>query len=143
MEPLDRIPDGIEPIVGYRGWIYALHGSRTKLHPISFGRSYGLSPWDGAESGWVLASCAVDPVDLEHVPGWSCTCGFYATKILAPFPKAILAMDPACEDGVESGWIFGRVELCPSATRFPSSRCRPLPILRGPRKGGHLPLGSE
>jgi hypothetical protein len=111
MEPLDRIPDGIEPIVGYRGWIYALHGSRAKLHPISFGCSYGPSPWDGAESGWVFASCAADPVDIEHVPGCSCTCGFYATKILAPFPKAILAMDPACENGVESGWVFGRVEL--------------------------------
>jgi hypothetical protein len=112
VEPLDRIPDGIEPIVGYRVWIYALHGSRAELHPTrSFGRASGPSPWDGAESGWVFASCAADPVGLEHVPGWSCTCGFYATKSLVPFPKGLLAMDPPCEDGVERGWIFGRVEL--------------------------------
>jgi hypothetical protein len=42
--------------------------------------------------------------------GWSCTCGFYATKNLAPFPKAIL-VDLPSEDGVERGWIFGRVDL--------------------------------
>jgi hypothetical protein len=118
MEPLDRIPDGIEPIVGFRVWVYALHGSRAELHPMrSFGNATGPSPWDGAESGWVFASCAADPVDLEHVPGWSCTCGFYATKSLGvprlvPFlPKGILALAPPCEDGVERGWIFGRVKL--------------------------------
>jgi hypothetical protein len=75
MEPLDRIPDGIEPIVGYRGWIYALHGSRAELHPMHWlGLSEEPSPWEGAESGWVVASCPVDPVDPEHVPGWSCMC---------------------------------------------------------------------
>jgi hypothetical protein len=83
----------------------------------SCGHATGPSPWDGAESEWVYASCAADPVDLEHVPGWSCTCGFYATKTLAPLPTtfhavtAALAMDPPFEDGVERGWIFGRVEL--------------------------------
>jgi hypothetical protein len=113
MEPLVRIPDGIEPLVGYRAWIYALHGSRAELHPLgSFGRATGPSPWDGAASGWVSASCAVDPVDLEHVPGWSCTCGFYATKSMVPFlTKWIFAMASSCEDGVEHGWLFGRVEL--------------------------------
>jgi hypothetical protein len=80
MEPLDRIPDGIEPILGYRVWIYALHGC-AELHPTrSFGHAIGPSPWDGAESGWVVASCGADSVDPEHVPGWNCTCGFYATK---------------------------------------------------------------
>ena len=114
MDPFDRIPDGIEPIVGFRMWIYAFHGSRAELHPLrSFGRATGPSPWDGAESGWVFASCAADPVDLEHVPGWKCTCGFYSMKsatkswLRSPIP----AMDPPCEDGVERGWIFGRVEL--------------------------------
>ena len=113
MEPLDRIPDGIEPIVGFRMWVYALHGSRAELHPMrSFGRATGPSPWDGAESGWVVASCAAGPVDPEHVPGWSCTCGFYATKYLPPVIKSIFLGDlPPREDGVELGWIFGRVEL--------------------------------
>jgi hypothetical protein len=115
MEAFDRIPDGIEPIVGYRGWIYALHGPRPQLHPIrSLGHATGPSPWDGAESGWVFALCAVDPGDPEHVPGWGCTCGFYATKNLPQFlPKAFVGLVdlPLGEDGVELGWIFGRVEL--------------------------------
>jgi hypothetical protein len=112
MEPLDRIPDGIEPIVGFRMWLYTLHLSRPRLHPVrSLGRASGPSPWDGAESGWVVASCAAGPVDPEHVPGWSCTCGFYATKNLPQFPKVLVDHRPR-EDGVELlGWIFGRVEL--------------------------------
>jgi hypothetical protein len=111
MQPLDRIPDGIEPIVGFRVWLYALHRSRPQLHPIrSLGHATGPSPWDGAESGWVVASCAADPVDPEHVPGWSCTCGFYATKNLPQFPKVFVDLPPG-EGGVELGWTFGRVEL--------------------------------
>ena len=113
MEPLDRIPDGIEPMVGFRMWLYTLHRFQPQLHPInSLGHATGPSPWEGAESGWVVASCAAGPVDPEHVPGWSCTCGFYATKNLAQFYKAIALVDlPPREDGVKLGWIFGRVEL--------------------------------
>ena len=115
MEPLNRIPDGIEPIAGFRMWLYTLHRFQPQLHPInSLGHATGPSPWDGAESGWVFASCAVDPGDPEHVPGWGCTCGFYATKNLPQFlPKAFVGLVdlPLGEDGVELGWIFGRVEL--------------------------------
>jgi hypothetical protein len=113
VEPLDRIPDGIEPIVGFRMWLYTIHRFQPQLHPInSLGHTTGPSPWDGAESGWVVASCAAGPVDPEHVPGWSCTCGFYATKNLPQFCKAIVLVDlPPREDGVKHGWIFGRVEL--------------------------------
>ena len=113
MEPRDRIPDGIEPIAGFRMWLYTLHRSRPQLHPIrSLGNASGPSPWDSAESGWVVASCAASPVDPEHVPGRSCTCGFYATKHLPPFLKSIFLVElPPREDGVELGWIFGRVEL--------------------------------
>jgi hypothetical protein len=114
MEPLDRIPDGIEPIVGFRVWVYALHPSRPQLHSIrSLGHATEPSPWDGAESGWVVASCAADPVDPEHVPGWNCTCGFYASKNLPSLLKAFVRLVdlPPGEDGVELGWIFGRVEL--------------------------------
>jgi hypothetical protein len=113
MEPLDRIPDGIEPIAGFRMWLYTLHRFQPQLHPIhSLGHATGPSPWDGAESGWVVASCAAGPVDPEHVPGWSCTCGFYAAKNLPQFSKAIALVElPPREDGVKLGWIFGRVEL--------------------------------
>ena len=112
MEPLDRIPDGIEPIAGFRMWLYTLHRSRSQLHPVrSLGHASGPSPWDGAESEWVVASCSAGPVDPEHVPGWSCTCGFYATKSLQQFPKVLVDHRPR-EDGVELlGWVFGRVEL--------------------------------
>jgi hypothetical protein len=110
MEPLDRIPDGIEPIVGFRMWFYTLHRSRPQLHPIRpLWNATCPSPWDGAESGWVDASCTTGPVDPEHVPGWGCTCGFYATKDLAAFRMFPILMDLPHADGV--GWIFGRVEL--------------------------------
>jgi hypothetical protein len=144
MEPLDRIPDGIEPIVGFRMWIYALHGSRAELHPMrSCGHATGPSPWDGAESGWVVASCAADPVDPEHVPGWSCTCGFYATMNLPP--KATIIADLPREDGVEFGWIFGRVELAGKIIehdygyRAQRARIAELNPLEGDeRRGSHL-----
>jgi hypothetical protein len=42
MEARDRAPDGIEPILGYRAWIYALPGFRAHLYPIgSFERATG------------------------------------------------------------------------------------------------------
>ena len=124
MEPLDRIPDGIEPIVGYRGWIYALHGTRPQLHPMRpCGHATGPSPWDGAESGWVFASCAADPGDPEHVPGWSCTCGFYATKNLPQFlPKAFVDLKPGMRATEAELIAFTRERMahfkCPSAIEF-------------------------
>jgi hypothetical protein len=101
----DRVPDAIEPLVGYRAWFIA----GDLLFPISRqAPAATTSPWDGANRRWVYATCSLGtagPVSdsmkkrLEHiysklgfqpefiggphtVPGESCACGFYAMKKL-------------------------------------------------------------
>jgi hypothetical protein len=113
MQAWGPVPDGIEPIVGFRVWFYTLTGSRPHLYPLSSrGDLVASSPWDGAESGWVVASCGVDPVATGHVPAWECTCGFYATKSLSTLDGALfpLMIRPP-ERGADRGLILGRVEL--------------------------------
>jgi hypothetical protein len=110
---LDRIPDGIEPIVGYRAWYYAMDGPVAKLHPLGALRGGVTTPsaWDDAQSGWVVASCAMG-CDPTHVPGEFCTCGFYSVKTLLELLQMFgVSMDCFPEFGPESGWIFGKVEL--------------------------------
>ena len=113
MQTWGPIPDGIEPIVGFRLWFYALSGSRPHLYPLCSRRDMGApSPWDGAESGWVVASCGADPVDPGHMPGWDCTCGFYATKNLSTSELGLLLIvTPPAEREPDCGLILGRVEL--------------------------------
>ena len=110
----DRVPDGIEPMVGYRLWIYTLGGRRAQLHSL---RSLSLivyplgkSDWDGAASGWVFASCNI----CGHVrPNEDCTCGFYAVKWLSQLlpPPPIHTPESAVNQGVEYGIVLGRVVL--------------------------------
>jgi hypothetical protein len=110
---LDRIPDGIEPIVGYRAWLYGISGPRAKLHPLGTSGTEvtTASPWDGAESGWVVASCARG-CDPTRVPGELCTCGFYSVKTLLILLQMFGSFtDPAFEFEPGSGCVFGRVEL--------------------------------
>jgi hypothetical protein len=104
----DRVPDSIEPLVGYRAWYVA---GASLLLPISHrDPATTTSPWDGANRGWVSATCSFgtpEPVTdsmrkrLEHiyaklglpfesipdgphtVPGEHCACGFYAMKALS------------------------------------------------------------
>jgi hypothetical protein len=112
MQTWGPLPDGIEPIVGFRVWFYELTGPRPHLYPIcSRGDGIASSPWDGAESGWVVASCGSDPVDPGHVPGWKCTCGFYATKNRSTLEDALFLLVHALDERRDSGWILGRVEL--------------------------------
>lgn len=112
MQTWGPVPDGIEPIVGFRVWFYELTGPRPHLYPIcSRGDGIASSPWDGAESGWVVASCGADPVDPGHVPGWKCTCGFYATKNRSTLEDALFLLVHALDERRDSGWILGRVEL--------------------------------
>ena len=113
MQAWGPVPDGIEPIVGFRVWFYTLTGSRPHLYPLNSREDgVGSSPWDGAESGWVVASCGVDPVAPGHEPAWACTCGFYATKSLSTLDWALcLLMTPPAERETDRGLILGRVEL--------------------------------
>lgn len=105
-----RVPDGIEPIVGYRCWSYTVSLDGVSLFPLSrFGAARSAtSAWAGAESRWVEARClsesafpphfpsqilrdilGIDPgaaiSSLPHeVPMEDCSCGFYAMRDLVP-----------------------------------------------------------
>ncbi len=109
----DRVPDGIEPMVGYRLWVYVLGGRRAQLHSLRLlsliVHPLGKSDWDGAASGWVFASCN----KCGRAPNEDCTCGFYAVNLLSqllpPFP--FRTPESGVNRGVESGIVLGRVEL--------------------------------
>jgi hypothetical protein len=120
----DRVPDSIEPLVGYRAW----HVAGASLLPISHrDPAVTTSPWDGANRHWVSATCSFetpDPMtdsmrkrlrhiyaklglpfesfpDVPHtVPGECCSCGFYAMKELS----SMLGFSAP-------GVVLGRVEL--------------------------------
>ena len=115
MQTWGPVPDGIEPILGFRMWLYTLTGSlhRTCIRSPLRGDGVASSPGDGAESGWVVASCGADPVDPGHVPGWKCTCGFYATKSRSTLEDALFLLVTRSRraGGETRGWILGRVEL--------------------------------
>jgi hypothetical protein len=98
----DRIPDAIEPLLGYRMWGYDLRDRRTELHSITCS---GHCPWEDAGSQWVVASCN-DHVDGGHAaPEEDCSCGIYAMSDLRDlgYPHAMR--------GRGFGKIVGRVEL--------------------------------
>jgi hypothetical protein len=112
MQTWGPVPDGIEPIVGFRAWLYNLSRPRPHLYPLcSRGDEVASSPWDGAESGWVVASCGADLADPGHVPGWQCTCGFYATKSQSTLEGLFFLVIAFAERDADCGWILGRVGL--------------------------------
>ena len=102
-----RIPDGIEPISGYRCWSYQVSPVGVSLFPLRQFQA-GPSAWAGAEARWVKARCMLmsrllnhaqyirellgvasgaDPAltveDPPHeVPMEDCSCGFYAMRDL-------------------------------------------------------------
>ena len=111
----DRIPDGIEPLVGYRLWFFTLGYRRAQLHSLRSSAS-PLDPlkytdWEGAESCWVVASCSLG----SHVaPAEDCSCGFYAmTRLSEPLTYASLHRTWPVGSGpdIEFGIVLGRVEL--------------------------------
>jgi hypothetical protein len=109
-----RVPDGIEPLIGYRAWRYWIEPDHVHLCPLAWVPDAPIpaganrSPaddvalaWDGASSHWVTASCRTRGGDPWHfAPVEDCSCGFYAFKELASL--------------VDNGWlgvVLGRVEL--------------------------------
>jgi hypothetical protein len=98
------VPDGIEPLVGYRAWLAVIERHGTTLYSLGGPGSFG-GCWDLAVSGWATSACRVDRSRLLRVnrdrassrastneawgpphraPQEGCSCGFYATKDLAP-----------------------------------------------------------
>ena len=80
-----RIPDGISPIPAYRAWSYAFRDLAGALHPLG-GAGGGDSPWLGAASRWVTASCerGIEYHSIhQRVPEEACSCGFYSVKWLS------------------------------------------------------------
>ena len=149
----DRVPDSIEPLVGYRAW----HVAGASLLPISHrDPTTTTSPWDGANRRWVSATCSFgtpEPVTdsmrkrLEHiyaklglpfesipdgphtVPGEHCACGFYAMKEL----DSMLRFSAP-------GLVLGRVELagkvieCTLGYRAERARISELISIAGDRR---------
>ena len=149
----DRVPDSIEPLVGYRAW----HVAGASLLPIGHRDPLATtSPWDGANRHWVSATCSFEtpePVTdsmrerLQHiysklglpfesfpggphtVPGEDCSCGFYAMKELSSM-LGFLA----------PGVVLGRVELagkvieCSLGYRAERARIAELISIAGDRR---------
>jgi hypothetical protein len=112
----NRIPDGIDPIVGYRAWYYEIGKREARLHPITQGSGVGprVGAWDGASWGWVTAMCSlVGPASWHVAPAEDCTCGFYAMRELLPLVQdaARLHVWRHLGLGCASGVVMGRVEL--------------------------------
>jgi hypothetical protein len=113
----NRVPDGIEPIIGYRLWIYSFGLRRAKLHSLNpDSRCHGRE-WDGAGSGWAIASC-LDNDDPGHVaPVEDCSCGLYSFSSLphlfADFNDFIAWWTQPDPPGTESncGVVLGRIQL--------------------------------
>ncbi len=124
---LVRVPDAIEPLIGYRAWFFQVDRYRASLFPLSAHDPSSSSVWDGAHEGWVSANCALNGThvlhvisaetiatsdrpasepgtcsycDFHQVPDEGCSCGFYALKTL-----------PTVAEPSEEGVILGAVEL--------------------------------
>jgi DNA-binding CsgD family transcriptional regulator len=100
------VPDGIEPISGYRMWTYSLRRWGTYLHSLS---CHGIPscPWEAAGSDWVFASCVQDPYRKHRVPDEGCTCGVYALTAV----DDVFEFGLPYETGNGDGALMGRVEL--------------------------------
>jgi hypothetical protein len=108
----DRVPDSIEPLVGYRAWFFTnnVHGALLSLGGGSLGGGPDTA-WEGANRHWVSADCPFGSPERESasmrarleqicsklgylpesildrpphvIPGEDCSCGFYAMKTLS------------------------------------------------------------
>jgi hypothetical protein len=141
MQGFERVPDAIEPLIGYRAWFFVLDGRRASLFPISRRDLEAPSPWDGAHRDWVSASChGVAPYlagfgpelcvscPRHDVPDEECSCGFYATKTLAVFLGSSLFRRDCILGRVE---LAGKVIECTAGYRAERARIVELIPLRG------------
>jgi hypothetical protein len=99
------VPDGIAPIEAFRVWTFEFEGAVGRLHPLrGWSADPGATPWGGAESGWVRATCRgarFFSLPPHAAPGEECSCGFYAVKQIALLPSVAGFGDT----------VLGRVQL--------------------------------
>src|SRR6266576_981929 len=110
----NRIPDGIDPIVGYRAWYYEIGPRGARLHPLiqrGSGVAAGASDWDGASWWWVKATCSRGAASWHVAPEEECTCGFYAMSTLPPVVSGCGFRTAQIGPASNSGVVMGRVEL--------------------------------
>jgi DNA-binding CsgD family transcriptional regulator len=102
----DPIPEGIEPLSGYRLWEYEITGRRASLHSLTCSGRQDC-PWVNARLGWVTASCRLEDDPWHVTPSEDCSCGFYAV----PTVLDVFAQGVPEEHGDGTGCVMGRVEL--------------------------------
>jgi len=113
---VDRVPDGIDPLTGYRLWSVVVEGSdATFCSPVQLAATFA---WKGAESGWVSASCLSlgrpSPLTNHQVPDEWCGCGFYALKQLDPDLLRFCLLNQMTNlshGGTAEYSVMGRVDL--------------------------------
>ncbi|MGH2692300.1 MAG: hypothetical protein ACRDHM_07320 [Actinomycetota bacterium] len=83
-----RVPDGIEPMVGFRRWRYAIGRDGASLFPMNHWDPESMSEWAGAESrshrqqrGVVLGRALLAGRVIEHAVGYCAQCARIAELI--------------------------------------------------------------
>jgi hypothetical protein len=104
----ERIPDGIEPLSGFRVWRYVLRGREAELHSLTCGAMDGC-PWERVPEGWLVASCNVGESGEHVAPAEDCTCGFYALRSLRALRDSDELIGAAFTTSGRA--VIGRVEL--------------------------------
>ena len=161
-DTLERVPDGIAPLTGYRIWRASLEGDQAALFPMNT----STPDWSGASSGWVSASCAFfGPVpsriaiaftqlgvgpdqlaafDRHAAPDEACGCGFYAFNKLDPDLFDVVAHHAStlAPDAPEEHVIIGRVELAGKVIEhergYRAERARIVELI--PVRGSNAPV---
>jgi hypothetical protein len=105
-------PDQISPIEAYRAWEFRSEDPADPLRPLSSADDQ-TSPWLGAASDWVTASCRLEttrePIHGQ-VPNEDCRCGFYSMKSLDTLREMFCLVEPDI--------VLGRILLAGKVIEF-------------------------
>jgi hypothetical protein len=61
----DRVPDAIEPFIGYRAWYFAVDRHSASLLPLGNRDQANSSAWDEASHRWVSAACLLQSAAMS------------------------------------------------------------------------------
>jgi DNA-binding CsgD family transcriptional regulator len=114
---LERAPDGITPLVGYRWWTLSVGPGSRALHSLNGQIVHEVSlddPLGQRAEPWLVARCLKNEHDA---PEESCSCGFYAVKSLStlwhflPFTTIGSLLRVRAKLGAATWPVAGRVDL--------------------------------